>query len=442
MDDGGIGAEVLLILVLLVANGLFAMSEMAVVSARKSRLQERAQDGDAGARRALELAEHPNRFLSTVQVGITLIGILAGAYGGATIAEQIARSLERMPTLAPYSQAIAFAVVVGSITYLSLVIGELVPKRIALTHPELIASRVAGPMHVLSIAATPLVKVLSLSTDGLLRLLGVGKSDEPAVTEGDVTALIDEGAKAGIFGEEEQELVGRIFALRDQHVGALMTPRRKMIWLDLKDLPERNRDKMKRHRHSRFPVCEGGVDHIIGMVDVRDLWAKELVGEALDLREHLLKPHAVAETMTPLQLLELFRETGIHFAMVVDEYGGVRGLVTLNDVLEEITGSLTTPGEARFRRRDDGSWLIDASVSMPEFWEGLGMAERRSEDRADYHTLGGFVLNELGHVPREGEWFEAVGLRLEVVDMDGHRVDKVLVSKVDIADTDAADPLV
>jgi putative hemolysin len=428
MNDSGIGFEVILILVLLIANGVFAMSEMAIVSARKTRLQQRAEGGDAGARSALELVGHPNRFLSTVQIGITLIGILAGAYGGATIAEQIGLSLAGVPRIAPYSQPIGLAIVVISITYLSLVIGELVPKRIALTHPERIAAAVARPMHLLSIAATPLVKVLSLSTDGILRLLRVRKSDDASVTEDDISALIEQATVAGILAEEEQDLVQRIFALGDRRVDAVMTPRRKIIWLDLRDALERNRGKMIEHRYSRFPVCEGGIDHIVGMVDVRELWSNELAGNALDLRANLTKPLFVPETMPALRLLELFRESRVHLALVVDEYGGTHGLVSLNDVLEEITGDLMTQRELRVKQREDGSWLVDASISMEEFWSGLGLEERRADLEHAYITLGGFVLDVLGRLPSEGESFEALGLRFEIVDMDRRRIDKLLVS--------------
>jgi putative hemolysin len=428
MDDGSIGTEILLILVLLIANGVFALSEMAIVSARKPRLHQRAEEGDVGARYALELVKHPNRFLSTVQVGITLIGILAGAFGGATLAEQLGRSFATMPTIGPYHEEIAFGLVVVAITYLSLIIGELVPKRIALTHPERIAAAVARPMHLVSVAATPLVKVLSISTDAMLRILRVPKSDEAAVTEEEITTLIEEGAKAGIVAVQEKELLHRIFALGDRQVDALMTPRPKMVWLDLRDPIDRNREKMKQHRHSRYPVCEGGIDNVVGLIDVRDFWSRHLAGDALDLRANLSRPVFVPETLPALRLLEIFRKTDIHLALVVDEYGGTYGLVTFNDILEEITGDLVGRQGVRFRRRDDGSWLVDASVSIDEFWSGLGLEERRTENRHDYTTLGGFVLSRLGRVPREGESFIALGLRFEIVDMDGHRVDKLLIA--------------
>ncbi|HEX7118370.1 MAG TPA: hemolysin family protein [Longimicrobiales bacterium] len=430
MTDASIAAELLLVLLLIVMNGVFAMSEMAIVSARKARLQARADEGDAGARCALDMADHPNRFLSTVQVGITLIGILAGAYGGATIAAQLGDYLARIPAVAAYSGQLALGLVVAAITYLTLILGELAPKRIALIHPERIAARVARPMHYVSIAARPLVHVLGVSTDGVLRLLGIRKAEGPPVTEEEVATLIEQGTEAGIFEEEEQELVGRVFWLGDQRAYTLMVPRHRVVWLDVRDPPELNREKMILHRYSRFPVCDGGIDHVLGVVEVKDLWARVVGGEPLDLRAALREPLFVPERMRALRLLELFRESGVHYAIVVDEYGGTEGLVTLNDVLEEIAGDLTVPAEPRIVRRDDGSWLVDATLTMDEFWKALGLTERRGAERRRYNTLGGFVITRLGRIPVAGAAFEAFGFRFEVVDMDGRRVDKVLVTAV------------
>lgn len=429
MSDTGIGAEVLIIVLLIVANGIFAMSEIAVVSARKARLRSRAEEGDAGARIALDLAENPNRLLSTVQVGITLIGIFAGAYGGATLAAPLGDYLERIPSLARFGDELALALVVAAITYLSLIVGELVPKRIALLHPERIASAVARPMHFISVAATPLVQLLSLSTDGVLRILGVRSTKEPPITEEELTTLIEQGTEAGIFEEEEQELVSRVFWLGDQRAGSLMTPRHRLVWLDVDDSPEEIRATLREHRFSRYPVCEGSVDRVIGMVDVRDLVARTAAGEPVDLRAVMRQPLFVPESIRALRLLDLFRESGVHFAIVVDEFGGTDGVVTLNNLLEAMAGDLVATGEDRFVRRADGSWLIDAAVTMDEFWEELELPERRTEERRDYNTLGGFVVARLGRIPVAGDAFVAFGLRFEVVDMDGRRVDKVLVSR-------------
>jgi putative hemolysin len=420
-------AELFLILALLLANGVFAMSEMAIVSARKVRLRQRAETGDPNARKALELAEHPSRFLSTVQVGITLIGILAGAYGGATVAEQLAVYVERVPALVEYADEIAFAAVVAGVTFLSLVIGELVPKRIALLHPEAIARVVARPMHLLSVVATPIVNVLTASTDAILLVLGVRKTQQPPVTEEDISALIEEGTAAGVFEEEEQDLVEGIFSLGDLKVSSIMTPRMKMDWLDLEDPPEVNRDKMIKHRHSYFPVCEGGIDDLVGIVNVKDLWARMLESSDMDIRAEVREPLVVPATLRALRLLEKLRETGLRVAIVVDEHGGVEGIVTLNDVLEEITGDLRKTPAAPIVRREDGSWLVEATVKVEDFFEAVEL-DPRTTPRGDYTTLGGMLTNELGHIPTEGERVSLWGLRFEVVDMDGWRVDKVLVS--------------
>jgi putative hemolysin len=425
-----IGWEIAFILLLILGNGIFAMSEIAIVSARKTRLQQRAQRGDAGSRRALELASHPNRFLATVQIGITLVGIFAGALGGATIASGLSEQLAGISLLAPWSRQLGLLIVVLGIGFVSLVVGELVPKRIALTHPERIASRVAGPMIAISILATPFVRVLSFTTDAALRLLRVQKSGEPPVTEEEIADLMEQGARAGIFEEREKDMVTRVFQLADQTVRNVMTPRRRIVWLDVEDPPGRNIEKMKGHRHTRFPVCEGGLDKVLGIVDLKDLFARRVSGEPLDLRAAVMQPLLVPEDLRTLRLLDLFRSSGIHFAFVVDEHGDIQGVVTLNDIMEQITGDLDGPVEERMIRREDGSWLIDGSTTMDEVWDALGITEREEEAHREYNTLAGYVISRFGRIPATGATFEAMGARFEVVDMDGWRVDKVLVSRV------------
>lgn len=428
-----IGGEVLIVLLLVVANGVFSMSEIAVVSARKARLQQRAEKGDAAARRALGLAESPDRFLATVQVGITLIGTLAGAFGGAAIAEPVAASLARNPALAPYANAIAITVVVLGITYLSLVIGELVPKQIGLNHPERIAALMAGPMGVLSRVAAPLVWVLTTSTGLVLRALRLKKNDEPPVTEAEIAVLLEQGTQAGVFEEEEQELVERVFWLGDQRVVALMTPRHRVAWLDVTDAPDETRACMVRQPMSRYLVCEGELDQVLGMVEAKDLWAAELAGSRVDdLRPLLRQPHFVPESTRALRVLELFRESAVHMAVVVNEYGGVEGVVTLNDVLAEIAGEMAATGASggpAIVRREDGSLLVDASLPVEEFREAVDLPERRDLHR-EYRTVGGYVFTTLGRVPAPGDHFTSEGWRIEVVDMDGNRVDKVLVQRL------------
>ncbi|MCC5623246.1 hemolysin family protein [Nostoc sp. CHAB 5715] len=422
--------EILIILVLVIANGVFSMSEMAVVSARKVRLQQLANQGDAKARAALKLAESPNQFLSTIQIGITLIGILTGAFGGATIAEKLAIYVGRVPFLAPYSQPISFGIIVLIITYLSLIVGELVPKRLALNNPERIASTVAIPMRALSAIASPMVYLLSASTDLILRLLGITASTEPQVTEEEIKILIEQGTEAGTFEEAEQDMVERVFRLGDRPVSYLMTPRPDIVWLDLDDSIEENRHKMVDSAYSRYPICQGGLDNVLGVIPVTDLLARSFRGEPLDLTVGLRQPVFVPESTRGLKVLELFKQTITHMALVVDEYGVIQGLVTLNDIMSEIVGDVpSTDGQDQPQavQREDGSWLLDGMLPVEEFLELFGMEEWKSEESGSYQTLGGFVITHLGRIPAAADHFEWQSMRIEVMDMDGNRVDKVLV---------------
>ncbi|MCC5599943.1 hemolysin family protein [Nostoc favosum] len=422
--------EILIILVLIIANGVFSMSEMAIVSARKVRLQQLANQGDTKAKAALQLAESPNHFLSTVQVGISLIGILTGAFGGATIANRLAIYVKLVPLLAPYSEPLSFGIVVLLITYLSLIVGELVPKRLALNNPERIASIVAIPMQALSAIASPMVYLLSASTDLILRLLGITASTEPQVTEEEIKILIEQGTEAGTFEEAEQDMVERVFRLGDRPVSYLMTPRPDIVWLDLDDSPEENRHKMVDSAYSRYPVCQGGLDNVLGVIPVTDLLARSFRGEPLDLTVGLRQPIFVPESTRGLKVLELFKQTITHMALVVDEYGVIQGLVTLNDIMSEIVGDVpSTDGldHPQAVQREDGSWLLDGMLPVEEFLELFGMEEWESEERGSYQTLGGFVITHLGRIPAAADHFEWQSMRIEVMDMDGNRVDKVLV---------------
>ncbi|MEH2157604.1 hemolysin family protein [Nostoc sp.] len=422
--------EILIILVLIIANGVFSMSEMAIVSARKVRLQQLANQGDVKAKAALKLAESPNHFLSTVQVGISLIGILTGAFGGATIANRLAIYVKRVPFLAPYSEPVSFGIVVLLITYFSLIVGELVPKRLALNNPERIASIVAIPMQALAAIASPVVFLLSASTDLILRLLGITASTEPQVTEEEIKILIEQGTEAGTFEEAEQDMVERVFRLGDRPVSYLMTPRPDIVWLDLDDTAEENRQKMVDSAYSRYPVCQGGLDNVLGVIPVTDLLARSFRGEALDLTVGLRQPVFVPESTRGLKVLELFKQTITHMALVVDEYGVIQGLVTLNDIMSEIVGDVpSTDGQDQPQavQREDGSWLLDGMLPVEEFLELFGMEEWESEERGSYQTLGGFVITHLGRIPAAADYFEWQSMRIEVMDMDGNRVDKVLV---------------
>jgi putative hemolysin len=417
------------------ANGLFAMSEIAVISARKVRLEQWANEGDARAGVALELANAPNRFLSTVQVGITLVSTLAGAFGGATIAEQMAVRLETIAFLAPYSHAISLGLVVLGITYFSLVIGELVPKRLALNNPERIASAFGVPMRSLSVIASPVVHLLGLSTDLVLRVLGVRPSGEPPITEEEIKVLIEQGTRAGMFDEAEQDMVERVFRLGDRRVSALMTPRTKIIWLNLEDSAEEIQAKITESIYSRFPVYQGSRDNVLGMIHVKDLFDRGLGCRPLDLQEVLQHPVFVPESMRALKVLELFKQSGTPIALVIDEYGHIQGLVTLNDVLEALVGDIPTVDELtepQAVQREDGSWLLDGMLPVDEFKEIFAVAKLPGEETEEYQTLGGFVMLYMERIPMEGDHFAWGGLRFEVVDMDGNRVDKVLVMRTEL----------
>ena len=429
-----ISIEIVFILLLLLANGVFAMSEIALVSARKSRLKQRADNGDAGARAALELTDSPNRFLSTVQIGITLVGIFAGVFGGATIAEQLAERIAVVPALAPYAEGIGLGVVVIAITYFSLIIGELVPKRIALNNPEKIAALMARPMHLLSRVAAPVVFLLTFSTSVVLKLLRVKPSTEPSVTEEEVRALILQGAEAGIFEHSEREIVESIFRLDDRSVNALMMQRREVVWLDADASGEEIRRTITENPYSRFPVCEGSLDNVVGIAKAKHLLERCLNNEPLDLRAAMTAPLFVPETQTALQVLELFKNAHTHIALVIDEHGGVEGLVTINDVLEAIVGEMQMGGaESPAVMREDGSYLLDGALPIDEFAAIFNIGSSLEIERGDYQTLAGFVLARFGRIPKTADVFEWHNLRFEIVDMDNRRVDKILVSRLEVA---------
>ncbi len=428
-----INLEVLLILLLITLNGVLAMSEIAIVSARKTRLQQLADEGDVSARIALDLAKEPNRFLSTIQIGITLVGILAGAYGGATLAEQLSAWLRTYPILAPYSNALGLGVVVLVITYLSLVIGELVPKRIALHSPERIASLVARPMALSSRLAGPVVALLSFSTDGVLRLFGIRETAEHHVTEDEIRILIRQGAQTGLFEEVEHDMVERVLRFGDRPISSLMTPRNVIEAIDIEDPWEENLARIKAVPHSLFPVCEGSLDKVLGMIHVKDMLVQSLESGPLDPMQALCQPIFVPEGMSALKVLESFRQSSNHIALVTDEYGVVQGLVTLTDLLEGLVGDIPTVDELAERQivqREDGSWLLDGMISNDEVKKTLGLESLPDEDKGNYQTLGGFVTMKLERIPAPADFFTACGWRFEVMDMDGNRVDKVLAQKL------------
>ena len=425
--------EVALLLFLICLNGLFAMSEMAVATSRKARLQSMADDGDLQAQEALKLHEHPTRFLSTVQIGITLISILTGIVGENAFAYPLAVWLSvQFPIVAPFASVLAFVIVVMVVTLLSLIIGELVPKRLGQMYPETIARVVALPMRWLSIVATPLVKVLTFSTDTLLRLMGARQNSGPQVTEEEIQVLMEQGADAGVFEQAEQQMVRNVFRLDERKLTSLMVPRGDVVYLDIQDPIEVNRDKIANSHVSRFPVCRGELSDVLGIARAKDLLSQMLAGKPLDLTQGLQAPLYVPETLTGTELVENFRNSHTPAALVVDEYGEVQGLVTLKDVLEAIVGEFPTPQaeESSALQREDGSWLLDGVIALPELQDTLDLHDLPAGDSDSYHTLSGMIMLLLGRIPRTADTVEWGEWKFEVVDMDGKRIDKVLATRI------------
>lgn len=426
----GVAIEILFVLVLVLFNGLFAMSEAALISARSARLQEMAGNGDVRAQAASDLIDEPNLFLSTVQIGITLVGVLAGAFGGATIAVPLAVIIEGIPLLTPYASIVSVGIVVVVISYLSLILGELVPKRLALGNPEKVASTVARPMRLLSRLASPVISFLSFSTDTVLKILRVRPGEEPPVTEAEIGILIEQGARAGVFEEAEKNMVERIFRLGDLRVTALMTPRPDVVWLDILDEPYENRLKISESFYSRFPVCRGRIDEVVGVARAKDLLLHRLDGKDLKLGSDLHKPLYVPESMYAFRVLELFKSVGEPFALVADEYGEIEGVVTLNDILEAIVGDISASEELEEPKavmREDGSWFLDGSLPINRASEVL-REDLSAERPENYHTLAGLVMTKMGRLPSVADRFVWKNLSFEVADMDGNRIDKVLVA--------------
>jgi putative hemolysin len=440
VDVNHVILEILIIFLLLVINGIFAMSEMAIVAARKIRLQKEMARGNRKARTAFDLASNPNRFLSTIQIGITAIGILAGAFGGATISSRFAEVLRDWPSVAPYSDIISVGVVVLMITYFSLIIGELVPKRIALNNAEGISIFIAGPMKALSTIASPIVHLLSISTDlsiRILAVLGIRPSHEPPVTEEEVKMLIQQGTQLGVFEEAEQDMIEGVLRLGERRVGSFMTPRSQIAWIDPADPPEEVRQNIMTSPHSMFPVAEGDVENILGMVHTKDMLIQCLLGRPLEVKPLIQEPLFAPETMPALKLLELFKQRGAYVALIVNEYGGLEGLVTHNDLLEGIAGDLSLVGaemEPKAVQRDDGSFLVDGLLHIDKLKDILDVDLLPGEEESHYQTMGGFVVHQLGRIPKTGQPFHWKEYLFEVVDMDWPRVDKVLVTKAPGAD--------
>jgi putative hemolysin len=425
--------ELLLIAILILLNGLLVMAEFAIVAAKKSRLQHKAEQGDKQAADALSLAEEPTNFLSTIQVGITLISIVIGAFGGATTAESLALIIQGIPPLAPYSEALALATVVVVVTYFTLLFGEIVPKWIGMNDAERIASRVARPVRLLSWAMYPVVLFLSYSTEAVLRGFRLKKGTEPPITEEEIKILIEQGAEAGVFEEAEADMVEGIFNLADQKAGRFMVLRPDIVALDINETPEKTWIKMVESRRSYFPVYRDELDNFLGIVAIRDLWVQLVDGKPMDIESVITTPLFIPESVPLLKLLDYFRKEGLHIAMVVDELGNIQGLITLHDILEAIVGHLPSddePVEAEIVQRADGSWLMDGIVTVDDFRETIGVEIRPDEQADRFHTLAGFVMLQLQRIPKTGDHFEWKGFSFDVVDMDGMKIDKVLVSRI------------
>lgn len=428
--------EILFILILILFNGFFAMSEIALVSARKVRLEQHAEEGDKGAKTALELTHSTSKLLSAVQIGITLVSMLTGVFGGATIAERLTVVLADVPWLARYASTVSLVIVVLITTYFSLVLGELIPKRLGLNNPEKIASRVSGVMRFVSWLTSPLIHLLSASTDLGLRILGVKPSLEPPITEEEIKVLIDQGTQVGIFDETEQDMVEGVFRLNDRSINAIMTPRTEINWIDANDSKEQILKQVIESPYSRFPVAKGSLDNILGILNAKDLLEKHVSNQPYEIQDMLQKPLFVPENTQAVRVLEMERKNSAHEALVIDEYGGVLGFVTLFDVLETIIGDLSSldkGGEAEIIKREDGSYLLDGLLPIDEFKDLLDISELPEEEKVGFQTIGGFVINQLGSIPAAGQHFHWQGLRFEVMDMDHHRVDKILVTRSNTA---------
>jgi magnesium and cobalt exporter, CNNM family len=421
--------EIAVVLLLVLLNGFFAMSELAVVSSRPTRLRQLANSGSKGARVVLDLSRDPSRFLSSVQIGITLIGILAGAFSGATLASRLGDGLERIPIVAEYSDPIAIALVVMVITYLSLIIGELVPKQLALKNAEAIAARVARPLQLVARIVAPLVWLLGVNTNAVLRLLGTAPGQNTTVTEKEIRDMVFEGTRSGIIHKDERAMIEGVLHLADWAVGTIMTPRLDVKWLDLNDPAETILQEARRYGFSRLIVSRSSIDEVIGFIRKKDLMDQVIDGKPPRIMDVLRQPLVIHEGLSILKALELFKKTPVHIAAVVDEYGSLRGILTQTDILEAIAGDLPSregDQESQVITREDGSMLVDGMISIHDVQERLGLSDL---PKGHFHTLAGFALSCFGRIPAAGDWFDWNGWRLEVVDMDGRRIDKLLVSR-------------
>jgi putative hemolysin len=419
--------EIIILLVLIFVNALFVISEIALVSARKSRLEHQAEKGDERARRALELSNNPEKFLSAAQIGITLIAILTGVYSGERFARYLQPSIEKITYLKEYADTISTTIIVIIVTFLSIIFGELIPKRIGLLKAERIAKLVAGPMNAFARFTHPFVWLLNKTSNLFFRIFNIKRSKDDAVTEEEIKTLIGEGTEAGTIDEAEQEIIERVFHLGDRNITSLMTHRSDIIWFNLDDNEEKIKEKILQEPHSAYPICDGSVDNIKGVVSIKDLY----VSPDNILFKDIMQPALfIPENNSPYQVLEKFRESKIHSTFIVDEYGSILGLLTLNDIMEAIVGALAQPNVAEYEinKREDGTYIVDGQIPFYDFLTRFEKTEWMNEGEHGFDTLAGFILHQLERIPKTGNKLNWKGFKIEVIDMDGHRIDKVLVT--------------
>jgi putative hemolysin len=423
--------EILVILFLALLNGVFSMSEIALVSSRKSKLDAAARNGDRQAQHALQLANSPNRFLSTVQIGITLIGTLNAVFSGQSLTKSLVVYLEQFDSIRPYAYSFSVGVVVLFVTVANLILGELVPKRIGMSNPEGIAKVMAAPMGWLSSVTSPFIWILTKISDLIIKLLRI-KNTHQAVTEEEIKTLIQEGTTGGVIDEIEQEIVENVFHLGDRNIASLMTNRQEVVWLDIEDGTEDNRAKIIEHKHSVYPVCNDGVDNVIGLVYVKDLLGEDLDISLTKLETYTREPLYIPENNKAYQVLEKFKERRVHFGVIVDEYGAMLGIATLNDILDALVGDLSETDEFNYGivEREDGSFLVDAQIPWEDFLDHFDINAQNKKDLVGFNTLGGFALHIIKDIPEAGEHFIWQDYRFEIIDMDKSRIDKMLVQRI------------
>jgi putative hemolysin len=420
--------QILILIFLILLNGIFAMSEIAIVSSRKSRLEELMRKGNKKAKLVLHISESPNRFLSTIQVGITLIAILLGVFGGTGLAHELDTKLFSLGISEPLSNNISLVIVIFLITFCSIIAGELVPKRIGMTNPESIALAIAKPMFVLSKIMLPFVWLLSSTTDFIVNLFDLQKKPDSQVTEEEIRALLEEGTEVGEIQEIEQDIVERVFHLGDQRIGALMTHRNDIAWLNTEDPNDTNVKIITDNTHSVYPLCEKEIDHVLGIIYAKDLLIAMLKEPDLDLRKYFKKVNIVPSDKKAYQVLEKFKETRIHCGLVVDEFGSIEGIVTINDILDGLVGDITDMDEPEVIKRPDGSWMIDGKLAFFEFIHEFEI-EDYDFTGAQFHSIAGFAIHQLKEIPKTGDSFDWGGYHFEIVKMDGNRIDKILLTK-------------